>query len=65
MMEEDLRELSKNLEKILLKERFEEAMRALADAERKKDTKRTEELLKECQMLSARIKEISNKTPQK
>jgi DNA primase len=53
-------ELIKNLEEDVLKKRFTEIMQEITKAEKAKDNKRAEELLKECQVITNRLREIKD-----
>ncbi|MFA5842029.1 MAG: DNA primase, partial [Candidatus Paceibacterota bacterium] len=57
----ELAELERNLEREILEELFTEAMRELAESEKRNEIPRAEELLKKCQDISRKINEIKNR----
>ena len=59
-IKKDLEEMLSNLEEEYLKEELERKMRELGRAEQGKDTKRSAEILKECQDLNTKIQDIKN-----
>jgi DNA primase len=59
-VEKEKIELIKNLEEDVLKKRFTEIMQEITKAEKAKDNKRAEELLKECQVITNRLREIKD-----
>jgi DNA primase len=56
-------ELFRSLEEEWLRERFGQAMKELADAEKRKDADKVLALLNECQNLSEKIRAITHQTP--
>ncbi len=59
-IEKEKIELIKNLEEDVLKKRFTKIMQDITKAEKAKDIKRAEELLKECQVITNRLREIKD-----
>lgn len=57
-IEKEITQLMRYLEEEVLKERFDQMMSALRDAENKEDIARAAELLKQCQDISKRINEL-------
>ncbi len=60
-LEEEFLEILRRIEEQVLREKLEEAMNALYKAEKDKDAKRSEELIKRCQEISRKINEIKEK----
>lgn len=59
-LEKDVREMIGNLEEECLKEELERKMRELREAEEKKDSQKSAEILQECQVLNNKIQDIKN-----
>ncbi len=59
-IEKEKIELIKNLEEDVLKKRFTDIMQEITKAEKAKDNTRAEELLKECQVITNRLREIKD-----
>lgn len=59
-IEKEKIELIKNLEEDVLKKRFAEIVQEITKAEKAKDSARAEELLKECQVITNRLREIKD-----
>jgi DNA primase len=57
-----IEEIANNLKEELLREEFEKVMRDLHEAERSKDIKKAEELLRRCQELSVQLRTITKHT---
>ena len=59
-MDKDIAEMLSNLKEEYLKEELGRKMRELQNAENAKDARRSDQILKECQILSGKIQEIKN-----